>query len=618
VSCNWIRRLLTTAGMLAVVAMAVSAHACRQAREIKPRIVFIAPLVNLSADPALDWFGRAVASLIVARTVGNSDVQTIESTDATATHRLEGYFSETSGTLNLHTAVRDLATQKVVSTATASGSASDLLRITEAMAREIGGPVRPYTTANADAIRKLFQAAGSSSVDDILTHIDAAISADPRYGAAHVARIEVLMNANRRDEALKALEAASAGDLKMTEEDKLGLGLARARLSGRTAERARLTHELARVRRGDIQLWRNAADLALLVKDYPMAIDSLNNAIKLEATEVALWNTLGYAHAYAGDLGAAKKALEEYRRLSPDDANALDSLGEVHYYLGRFAEAEKYFLESFSKNKALLGGGDALRAAMARLLMGDRSAADKHFATYIELRKQSRDVLVPVREALWQFWTGHRRQAIAELEKVADPPEAAVAARVLLSLWHVQFGDLERARALADDAGRAAKTPQASSWAMLARFLSSPPTLLKPEALASITDPGRRQLLGYSLLLHRNYVDAAKIWSAAYENTSATTANDERLLLAWAETERGNLAATATLMRAYSLPPSGVDPGTQSILFPRSIFLKAVAEQQANNSGEAKRLFKLFLDYSADRDFIYGEERRAREAVAKP
>jgi hypothetical protein len=50
-------------------------------------------------------------------------------------------------------------------------------------------------------------------------------------------------------------------------------------------------------------------------------------------------------------------------------------------------------------------------------------------------------------------------------------------------------------------------------------------------------------------------------------------------------------------------------------LFPRSIYLKAVAEQHMNNRAEAQRLFRLFLQYSAGGDFVYGEEQRARAAL---
>jgi hypothetical protein len=65
------------------------------------------------------------------------------------------------------------------------------------------------------------------------------------------------------------------------------------------------------------------------------------------------------------------------------------------------------------------------------------------------------------------------------------------------------------------------------------------------------------------------------------------------------------------------LPFSAAEPSPQAILFPRMLFLKALAEQHANNREDAKRLFKLFLEYSKDRDLSYGEESRAREALAK-
>jgi tetratricopeptide (TPR) repeat protein len=404
----------------------------------------------------------------------------------------------------------------------------------------------------------------------------------------------------------------------LTEEDKLRLANARAMLSGDLASRIQATRDLARLRAGDMQLWRTAAELALVGKDYPAAIDAFENATKLEPENIVLWNTLGYAHAFAGNLSAARKALEEYRRIAPGDANALDSLGEVRFYLGRFAEAEKYYLEAFNRNRTLLGGGEALRAGMARLMMGDRETADKHFAAYLDVRKQARDILSPVRQGLWLFWTGRRGEAVKALEQITVPTDAVVAAQFLLSLWDVQFGDLEKARNSAAQAVKLAKTGHPASLALVARLLASPPgPITNVEALTSEADPRRRQLLGYSLLLHRNYADAARVWSAVYDKTSAASANEERILLAWAETERGNLAEAANLMRAYSIPPQGADPGLPSILFPRSIFLKAMAEQHVHNREEAHRLFKLFLDYSAGRDFIYGEERRARQALGR-
>jgi tetratricopeptide (TPR) repeat protein len=585
---------------------------CNSSREPTVQRLYVAPFANLSADPALEWFGRAVSGLVTVRATG-SNVQTLDTQDPNATHRMEGYFSESGGVLHVRTAIRDLASQKVVRTAGAQGPSSELLRISEVLVREVAGTVRPYTTSNIEAVRNLYLATSAGSADEVLKHADAAIAADPTYGSAHLVRIQTLVALNRRDEAMQAIEAASGPSVKLTDEERLRLNEARASLTGNIAERARSARDLARLRPGDLQLWRNAAELSMLVKDYPGAIDAYRNALKIEPENIVLWNSLGYAQAYAGDLNAAKEALDQYLRIAPGDANALDSLGEVHYSFGRFAEAEKYFLEAFSKNKALLGGAEALRAAMARLWMGDRAIADQHFARYIDVRKSSHDALVPVREALWMFWTGRRTQAIAALEKLTDPPEAAVSARLLLTLWRLQFGEIDNARKTAADAAQNVKTPQQAAPALVARFLTSTPAAVQSEA-----DGARRQLLGYALLLHQNYAEAARLWTDVYNKTSGLTANEERLLLAWAQAGIGNGSEVGTLLRSYPTPPAGAEPGLASILFPRSIFLKALAEQNANRRDEARRLFKLFLDYSADRDFVYREESRAREAISKP
>jgi tetratricopeptide (TPR) repeat protein len=583
-----------------VLAALAAVPACRSGDE-GARRVFVAPLANLSAAPTLDWFGRAVSGLIVSRTPGQSAVQTVASSDRYATHSLEGYFSERSGLIHIHAALRDLSSRRIVRTIETSGSESDLLKISETLSRAVAGNAQSYTTSSVDAVRNLYTA-----------QFDAAIAADPAFGAAHLARLETLRSLGRREEAMEALDLAAGPGVRFTPEEKLRLAEARAIFAGTVATRVRMARELARQRPADMQRWRTAAELALLAKDYPAAIDAYNNALKLDPEDPQLWNTLGYAHAYSGDLASARKALEEYRRIAPDDPNAFDSLGEVHYYLGRFAEAEKYFLEAFEKNQAALGGGEALRAGMAGLMRGDRSTADRHFAAYIDVRKEAGDTLVPVRQALWLFWTGRRTQAIAELTKISEPAEAAVAARLLLTLWQVQLGERAEARKSAAEALQFAKSPQLVPNAAVARFLASPPG---PGASAAAgNDPGRRQLLGYSLLLHGNYAAAAQLWSGIYNATSALSAQDERILLAWAQAELGNLPEVAALMRAYALPPSGADPGLQSILFPRSIYLKALAEQHAGNRVESLRLFKLFVTYSGDQDFAYGEERRARNA----
>src|SRR5260370_42571482 len=103
------------------------------------------------------------------------------------------------------------------------------------------------------------------------------------------------------------------------------------------------------------------------------------------AKAVAL-NGLGYAEAEAGNLDAAKKALEDYARQPNQQTNALDSLGEVHFMNGRFAEAEKYFAQVTARDPSFLGGAARLKAAYARWFAGELPGADALMRRYLEAR----------------------------------------------------------------------------------------------------------------------------------------------------------------------------------------------------------------------------------------
>jgi len=74
------------------------------------------------------------------------------------------------------------------------------------------------------------------------------------------------------------------------------------------------------------------------------------------------YNVLGYASAARGDFAKAEDYLKRYRYLAPDQANPLDSLGELYALIGRYDEAE-----------------DVLRKALA--IKGDFYPAYGHLGT---------------------------------------------------------------------------------------------------------------------------------------------------------------------------------------------------------------------------------------------
>ena len=84
---------------------------------------------------------------------------------------------------------------------------------------------------------------------------------------------------------------------------------------------------------------------------FQQAVRSYQAASLLNPEEPRIWNELGYAMAWTRNLNGARQALQEYERLAPDDANALDSLGEVSFFLGDFESAAKYFEQAAQRSR---------------------------------------------------------------------------------------------------------------------------------------------------------------------------------------------------------------------------------------------------------------------------
>ena len=187
-------------------------------------------------------------------------------------------------------------------------------------------------------------------------------------------------------------------------------------------------------------------------------------------------------------------------------------------------------------------------------MMGDRATADQHFSKYIEVRKASgrcpgscsrKPVEVLDGPSNCPGHGGFREDDRSAGFGRVRPPSADIVARAIRRFENSP-GKRRRTRR------STRSTPQPASVALIARFLTSPPAPLQNLATASSgADAFRRQLLGYSLLLHRNYSEAAQLWTEVYNKTSAVSANEERLLLAWAQAGRNNLAEVANLMRTH-------------------------------------------------------------------
>ena len=345
----------------------------------------------------------------------------------------------------------------------------------------------------------------------------------------------------------------------------------------------------------------------------------------IEPTDAALLNQLGYAEMYAGNLAGATRALNEYARLRPDDPNALDSLGDVHFYLGQFTQAQKYYQRSFEKDRDFNGGGELLKAARARLMTGDVGGADGIFNQYLDTRRQVKDPLADFRRAEWEFLSGRRRQAIARMEAFARSLSAGLAVTVApeayaqIAVWELQLGDQARAR---ESASKAA-VPRTPGPAIMARFLSgspAPPAEWMARAQQLLPQPAqertRKLMLAYTLLLHKEFRAAEPVLSDLFQHTPPDPSEILPVLWAWARVGAGHPEQAAGLVERNPVPNTTVEI-FGSLAFPRLLFLRAAVLEKQGRREEAGANYRLFLTLSGPDAGAFGEEAKAREAIAK-
>ncbi|MGE5646894.1 MAG: hypothetical protein ACM336_13995 [Acidobacteriota bacterium] len=352
---------------LAAAALAVCLSCGREERG-RAGIVAILPFENLAGDPQLDWMGRALADAVGLQLAGTPHstplvagaLREVPATGAART--LHGYFSAGGGHLRVNADLEDARTGRVVKAMSARG---ELLAAAREIARAIDPEARELPTKSLGAMRSY--AAGD---------FEGAVAADPNFGAAYLGWAQSLLARGERARAAEVLAAANGNAARFPALERNRLAMISAVVTG---ERAAAAH------------------------DYKTAAKWYEQALRAQPGDVTLLNQLGYMRAWAGDLAGAVEALSQYRALRPNEANPIDSLGDAHYYLGRFAEAGKLYLEAHAKDASFLGGGELYKAAWARLMQGDLAGADELFARFVKARKDAAYLT-----ALWEHATGRK------------------------------------------------------------------------------------------------------------------------------------------------------------------------------------------------------------------
>jgi len=569
--------------------------------------VAVLPFENLAADPGLDWMSRGLTEAVLLGMSGSPQTQAFlvpslrEAPGARPTRILHGYYVRRGAGLRVEALLEEAGSGRMVKRVAAAGPVgAGAAPLAQALVAELDGRAPPAPAPAEAALRAYVEGLQAPDRPSAAQAFERAVRADAGFGPAYVAWAQRLAAEGDPSGAREVISRAREAGGRIQPRERARLADLVAALDGDRAAQYRALLDLAQAAPADPDVFRRLGSVETLLRRYPDAVASYRKALERDPDNVVLLNQLGYAQAYARDLAGAAGTLERYRAQRPEEANPSDSLGDVHYYLGRFREAAGHYLEAIRKDPWFLGGGTLWKAAWARLMAGEVSAANELCQKYVQLRKAGGDSLAELRQGEWEYLTGRRGQAVTRLERLARGPAASLACSQLV-IWSLNAGDRERAQRYVHCATAGARDPAAAMLARTCQFLAQPAAPADEwTARAERFFPGpteatlRRSALAHALLLAGQFAAALAPLKELHGQTPASSPEPVNVLLAWALIEAGRFAEAGPLLETYPLPEPAFQQPFSCLSFPRLFRLRGVLLEKQGRRAEATASFRLY------------------------
>ncbi len=550
--CSRTRLVLAVAGC---AALAACSHSNREESGV-PRVAVL-PFENLTPDAGMDWLSRATAAAIVYDLTGAPDLYAfrVDSIrDARVAHAnriLQGYFAREKGALAFHTTLEDTERRKRVQDFVVHG---DGLTASNEIAKKLWPQARTFKTS-----AQAFQAYGEALLGH--TPFEDVVNRDPNFAAAYLTWAESSSAAGRAQQAAEIAANGLRQAHNLDAIDRTELEFLYATAINNAPARLQSVRKLASLLPADGSVIETAGELEFARHEFARAAQDLHQAVAVNPDNAAAWNLLGYTQARQGDFASARTSLERYGQLAaPHDANPLDSLGELSFAQRDFAAAANSFVQAHKTNPAQFAGRELFKAAIAQIMLGDPAQADTLFQQFNKPRIARDPVGAAFEQAQWLFVMGHKRDALAALDKLTAP-EARSAAVIATqkALWQIETG--------------------------------APRSQIK----IPFTLPA-----GVEALLARDFPAAIAPLKQAYENTPANGDGQARLLLAWAYVETGHADAAIPLLRAMPVPFTSGNPVLATLVFPRALYILGAIDRAQGKADQARKYFDIFKQYNGD------------------
>jgi tetratricopeptide (TPR) repeat protein len=427
-----------------------------------PKALAVVEIENMSGDMSLNWLGGGVAELLTTnlaqargldvistervrglisrRTKGQGTLPPGEAQDvakdAHADLFLSGALLKVGPRLRLDLRIQETGTGKVLFADKVEGdnaeavfamvdqaTAGILSKLTpgEAAARP---NVAASLTSNVEALRAYEE--GRSYFDRFFTNeaegaFRRATELDPQFALAYYHLAGALFYRDfvaARQASVRAAQLAER--LSLPRHQKLLIQAGQLRYDGRLEEADELLQSVLREFPREVDPRIQLCVIRMHEWKYAEIPPVAQEIFRLDERQPLVYNVLGYAYGFEGDVPQALAALDRYASfLPPNDFNPIDTRGDVLALNGRYEEA----LAAYRKNRELNPGwrwGSASKIAPTYLCAGQYSLAE---ASALSVTRQANDANARARTAqmLGEIEVGRGRldAAVARYEEAA-------------------------------------------------------------------------------------------------------------------------------------------------------------------------------------------------------
>ena len=206
----------------------------------------------------------------------------------------------------------------------------------------------PVTTKSEDARKEFLQGRDLFErllAQDSLQHLDKAISLDPTFASAELARANASPTAAQFFEHLnKAVNLAGNA----SEPEKLLILAAQAAANADTATQKDDLEKVVASYPNDERAQVAMGNYYFGQQDFSQAIEHYKKAIDAAPNYSPAYNILGYAYRQNADYANAEQTFKKYTELIPNDPNPYDSYAELLLKMGRFEDSVQQYRKALS------------------------------------------------------------------------------------------------------------------------------------------------------------------------------------------------------------------------------------------------------------------------------